>query len=123
MSLTAQHGNETFGVGDKVRVIQKFEEKGKQRTQTFEGWVIAIRGRQENKSFTVRRIGYWQVGIEKIFPLASPTIDKILVLKKGTEGVRRSKLYFTRKMGKGQIDKIYSRASRKNLSQALEIKK
>jgi len=61
----------------------------------FQGVVIAIRGRGENKTFTVRRIGAAGVGIEKIFPLSSPLLTKIEIKKKGD--VRRAKLYYLRK--------------------------
>lgn len=114
MALTAQHNEITFGVGDKVKVIQKIKEADKFRSQAFEGIVIGIKGRDLNKSFTVRRIGSQQVGIERIFPLLSPTIEKIEVLKKGTEGVRHAKLYYIRNKSRREIEAIYSRASKKN---------
>ena len=59
-------------VGDIVRVNQISKEAGKERSSLFEGRVIAISGRSPNKSFTVRRIGIDNVGVEKIFPIASP---------------------------------------------------
>jgi len=84
-----------FHVGDTVRVHQKFKEDEKIRTQVFEGKVIAIRGREENKTFTVRKIAIGGIGVERIWPLISPWITKIVVVKKGK--VRRSKLYYLRK--------------------------
>lgn len=102
-----------FHVGDTVRVHYKLIEKEKvagktkrevkeetrERTQVFEGIVIAIKGSGENVMFTVRRIGVGGIGIERIFPLISPWIKKIDVKKRGD--VRRAKLYFLRgKLGK-----------------------
>ena len=102
-----------INVGDTIRVHYKLIEKEKvagkakrevkvevrERTQIFEGIVITARGEGENKTFTVRRIGVGGIGIERIFPLASPWIKKITVEKKGR--VRRAKLYYLRqKMGK-----------------------
>ena len=113
MALTAVHNDVTFGVGDRIKVFQKIKEGEKTRSQAFEGMVIGIKGREENKSFTVRRIGVQQIGIERIFPLASPTIEKIMVLKKGTSGARHAKLYYTRDKSRREIEKIYSRTSKK----------
>ena len=113
MALTAQHGETTFGVGDKVKVFQKIKEGDKMRSQAFEGMVIGIKGRGENKSFTVRRIGVGQIGIERIYPLFAPTIEKIEVKRKGTRGVKRAKLYYTRDKPKREIEKIYTRATRR----------
>lgn len=80
--------------GDTVRVWQKIEEKGKTRLQAFEGLVIAVKhGKELGGTFTVRRVsgGY---GVERIFPLFSPLIDRIEVLRRTK--VRRAKLYFVR---------------------------
>lgn len=80
--------------GDTVRVHQKIEEKGKTRVQIFEGLVLARKhGTEAGGTFTVRRVSSG-VGIEKIFPLYSPMIDKIEVVKRSR--VRRAKLYFIR---------------------------
>ncbi len=80
--------------GDTVRVHQKIEEKGKTRTQMFEGIVIARKhGREAGGTFTVRRTSLG-VGVEKIFPLYSPNIEKIEITKRSK--VRRSKLYHIR---------------------------
>lgn len=113
MALKTKHKEIVFGTGDKIKVFQKITEKDKQRTQAFEGIVIAIKNRGENKSFTVRKIGVQGIGIERIFPLFSPSIEKIEIVKKGTQGVRRSKLYFIRKKSPQEIDKIYSKAKKK----------
>ena len=83
-----------FAIGDTIRVHQTFAEGDKTRTQIFEGIVIAIRGHAGLKSFVVRRIASNNIGVEKIFPIATPTITKVEVKKKGN--VRRAKLYFLR---------------------------
>jgi large subunit ribosomal protein L19 len=80
--------------GDTVRVHVKIEEKGKTRIQMFEGLVIARKhGTEAGATFTVRKISHG-VGVERIFPLYSPSIDKIEVIRRAK--VRRSKLYFIR---------------------------
>ena len=88
--------------GDTVRVYVKITEGEKERTQVFEGTVIARKGSSNRKTFTVRKISFG-VGVEKIFPLHSPLIEKIDVLRKGR--VRRSKLYYLRAR-KGRAAKI-----------------
>jgi large subunit ribosomal protein L19 len=88
----------SFRIGDTVRVSMRVKEGDKERFQPFEGVVIAQRGSGTRETFTVRKISYG-IGVEKIFPLHSPLIDKIEVLKEGT--VRRAKLYYLRgKKGK-----------------------
>ena len=80
--------------GDTVRVHQKIEEKGKYRIQIFEGLVLARKhGTEAGATFTVRRVASG-VGVEKVFPLYSPMIDKIEVVKRAR--VRRAKLYYIR---------------------------
>jgi large subunit ribosomal protein L19 len=80
--------------GDTVRVWQKIVEKGKSRRQAFEGLVLAAKhGREAGATFTVRRVASG-VGVEKIFPLYSPAIDSIEVLRRTQ--TRRNKLYFIR---------------------------
>jgi len=88
-----------FGVGDSVRVHTKVVEGDKERIQIFAGVVIGMRGRGLNETFTVRRISYGE-GVERIFPVHSPRVDKIEVERKGS--VRRAKLTYLRKRrGKG----------------------
>lgn len=80
--------------GDTVRVWQKIEEKGKTRLQAFEGLVLARKhGTEAGGTFTVRRVASG-VGVEKVFPIYSPMIDKIEIVKRAT--VRRAKLYYIR---------------------------
>jgi len=111
MALKLMHKEVEFGVGDVVRVWQRIAEGDKIRLQAFEGMVLAAKKKLDGTSFTVRRIGEAKIGIEKIFPLFSPMIEKIEVVKKGTKGVRSAKLYFTRNKSKREIEKIYSRAA------------
>lgn len=88
-----------FRVGDKVRVEEKIVEQASTRIQAFEGVVIARKGGGLSETFTVRKISHG-VGVEKIFPLQSPLINSIEVVRKGK--VRRAKLYYLRKkVGKG----------------------
>ena len=87
-----------FAIGDTIDVQLKIVEEGKSRIQTFEGVAIARAGSGLSETFTVRKISYGE-GVEMVFPLHSPSIDKIKVMKKGD--VRRAKLYYLkRKVGK-----------------------
>src|SRR5438552_13764516 len=88
-----------FNVGDSVRVHTKVVEGDKERIQVFSGVVIGRRGRGLNSTFTVRRISYGE-GVERVFPLHSPRVDKVEVERQGN--VRRAKLTYLRKrLGKG----------------------
>ena len=80
-------------VGDTVRVHVKVKEGSRERIQVFEGTVIAKKHGGINETFTVRRISYG-VGVEKVFPLYSPVIEKVETIRKGK--VRRAKLYYLR---------------------------
>lgn len=82
-----------FAPGDTVKVHVKVVEGEKERTQAFEGVVIRKRGEGTRASFTVRRISYG-VGVERTFPLHSPMIERVQVVRRGD--VRRSKLYYLR---------------------------
>ncbi len=84
-----------FQPGDQVRVHVKVIEGEKERLQVFEGTVIRRRGGGARASFTVRRISYG-VGVERTFPLHSPRIDRVEVVRRGR--VRRSKLYYLREL-------------------------
>src|SRR5437879_10844004 len=88
-------------VGDSVRVHTKVVEGDKERIQIFSGVVIGRRGRGLNEMFTVRRISYGE-GVERVFPIHSPRVDKVEVERKGS--VRRAKLTYLRKrIGKGAV--------------------
>lgn len=123
MALFAKIGENEFGVGDTVRVHQQIEEEGKKRTQIFEGFVIGIKGSDQGKSFMVRRVTLGGYGVERIFPLFSPTIVKVEVTKKATPGVRKAKLYYLRDKSKRGYDDILLSASRKNKKEVEGSKK
>jgi large subunit ribosomal protein L19 len=90
----ANRKNLDIRTGDTVRVSVKIEEKGKTRVQMFEGLVIARKhGTEAGGTFTVRKVSHG-VGVERIFPLYSPSIEKIEVIRRTS--TRRSKLYFIR---------------------------
>ncbi len=103
-----------FNVGDTVKVHTKVVEGDKERIQVFSGVVIGKRGRGMNETFTVRRISYGE-GVERIFPLHSPRVDKIEVERSGA--VRRAKLtYLRNRLGKGATlvkEKVEKSAAKK----------
>lgn len=87
-----------FNIGDTIRVHNKIKEGTRERVQMFEGTVIAKHGGGISETFTLRRISYG-VGVEKTFPLHSPNVEKVEVIRRGA--VRRAKLYYLRdKVGK-----------------------
>lgn len=91
--LSAERPIPEFRAGDTLRVNVKVIEGNRERVQAFEGVCIARRNRGINSAFTVRKISYGE-GVERVFPLFSPRIDSIEVIRKGR--VRRAKLYFLR---------------------------
>jgi large subunit ribosomal protein L19 len=94
-----------FGPGDTVKVHVKIKEGEKERIQIFQGVVISKRKGGTNATFTVRKVSYG-IGVERIFPLHSPTLDKIEVVTKGR--VRRAKIYYLRNL-KGKAARIKER--------------
>ena len=94
-----------FAAGDTVRVHVKVVEGTRERIQLFEGVVISRSGGGIRETFTVRRVSY-NVGVERTFPVHSPRLDKIEVVRKGI--VRRAKLYYLRKL-KGKAARIRER--------------
>jgi len=84
-----------FRAGDKVRIHSRIQEGDKERIQVFEGVIIRRRRGNTGATFTVRKVSYG-VGVEKVFPVHSPTIDRIEVISKAR--VRRSRLYYLRKL-------------------------
>ena len=82
-----------FAIGDTVRVFVKIREGERERIQTFEGTAIARNNSGVSETFTVRRVAYG-VGVERVFPLHSPNVDKVEIVRKGK--VRRGKLYYLR---------------------------
>ena len=91
-----------FNVGDTLRVMVKVVEGDRERTQAFEGICIAKRNGSIRETFTLRRVSYG-IGVERTFPLHSPRLDKITVLRRGK--VRRAKLYYLRNLS-GKAAKI-----------------
>lgn len=94
-----------FGPGDNVKVHVKIKEGEKERIQVFQGVVISKRKGGTNATFTVRKVSYG-VGVEKIFPLHSPAIDKIELITRGR--VKRAKIYYLRKL-RGKAARIKER--------------
>jgi large subunit ribosomal protein L19 len=107
--LTADRPVPEFGPGDTVRVFVKVVEGTRERSQLFEGVCIARRNAGLNSSFTVRKISYGE-GVERVFPLFSPRIDRIEVARKGA--VRRAKLYYLRGLT-GKRARIAEKVERK----------
>ena len=91
-----------FNVGDTLRVFVKVVEGNRERLQAFEGTVIARRNGSCRETFTVRRVSYG-IGVERTFPLHSPRVDRIEVIRRGK--VRRAKLYYLRNL-QGKAAKI-----------------
>jgi large subunit ribosomal protein L19 len=97
-----------FRVGDTVKVHVRIVEGTRERIQAFEGVVIAINRKGSRTAFTVRKVSYG-VGVERVFPLHSPMIDKIELVIRGR--VRRSKIYYLRKL-RGKAARIKERMYR-----------
>lgn len=107
-----------FNVGDTVRVHVKVIEGEKERIQVFEGVVIARKGGRNTETFSVRKISFG-IGVERIFPVCSPSIDRIDVVRRGK--VRRAKLYYLRKK-KGKEAKIAEREFTKAQPQGSSVR-
>lgn len=89
-----KEAGQPFKIGDTVRVHVKIKEGDKERVQLFTGTVIALDGHGSTETFTVRRISYGE-GVERVFPIHSPSVDRIEVERAGR--VRRAKLYYLRR--------------------------
>ena len=107
-----------FNVGDTVDVHVKIMEEGKTRLQTFEGVVIARKGAGVGETFTVRKVSYGE-GVERVFPIHSPSINKITVVKKGN--VKRAKLYYLEKKV-GKETRVKERLEAATDKPALEVR-
>jgi large subunit ribosomal protein L19 len=94
-----------FEIGDTVRVHVKVVEGEKERIQVFEGLVIGRKGGRNSETFTVRKVSYG-VGVERIFPVHSPIVSRVDVVRQGK--VRRAKLYYLRER-KGKMAKVSER--------------
>ena len=125
--ISSQREIPEFGAGDTIKVDVKIVEGEKERVQAFEGLCIARSGGGINENFTVRKISYGE-GVERVFPIFSPKIAGITLLKRGK--VRRAKLYYLRdRRGKSarivekiQVSKKNSKAAIKKSDVAEEIK-
>lgn len=107
--LTTKPEFPEFRPGDNIAVSYKIREGAKERIQVFKGNVLQVNGIGSTKTFTVRKMSNG-VGVERIFPYSSPTLDKIEILKRGK--VRRAKLYYLRDLV-GKKAKIKERTLRK----------
>ncbi len=94
-----------FNIGDTVKVFVKVVEGDKERIQPFQGVVIGEKGSGTRKTFTVRKVSFG-VGVERIFPVCAPSVDRVEVIKRGD--VRKAKLYYLRGK-KGKTAKIKER--------------
>jgi large subunit ribosomal protein L19 len=103
--ISVMLGEKNIHVGDTVRVHSNVIEGTKTRVQIFEGIVLSLSGRGENKMITVRHIGTGGIGVEKMWPLNAKSIVKIEV-KKNAKNVRRSKLYYLRGLTGQQAGRI-----------------
>jgi large subunit ribosomal protein L19 len=106
--IAAQRGIPEFAPGDTLQVNVKVTEGERTRVQAYEGVCIARAGGGINENFTVRKISYGE-GVERVFPLYSPVIDSIKVLRRGK--VRRAKLYYLRAL-RGKKARIAEKADR-----------
>jgi large subunit ribosomal protein L19 len=123
--LTAERPVPEFAPGDTVRVHYKITEGTRERIQVYEGVVIARSSRGLNSAFTVRKISYGE-GVERVFPLYSPRIERIEVVRRGA--VRRAKLYYLRsRRGKRariaeKVERRPTKAAAKAAKAAAELK-
>lgn len=95
--ISTKFGETDIHIGDTLKVHSKVVEGEKSHIQIFEGILIRLKGRSENKTFTVRKIGAGGVGVERTWPIEARSLVKVEVKKK-TAGVRRSKLYYLRNL-------------------------
>jgi len=107
--LTAERAVPEFGAGDTLRVHVKVVEGTRERVQVFEGVCIARKNSGLNSAFTVRKISYGE-GVERVFPLYSPRIEQIEVMRRGA--VRRAKLYYLREL-RGKKARIAEKVERR----------
>ncbi len=114
MAIYTTWNQTKLSIGDTISVHQKLIETDadgntKERIQIFEGTLIAIKGKQENKTITVRKTGANYIGVERIWPLASPWIKEIAVKNPGS--VKRAKIYYVREQSRKQLRKLILKKS------------
>jgi large subunit ribosomal protein L19 len=114
-SLQKRNLGVSFKPGDQVKVYFKIVEGGNERIQIFEGVVIRMKGSGLSETFTVRKVSFG-VGIERIFPINSPRIDKVEVVRHGK--VRRAKLYYLRNLS-GKAARITEDSSKRFIKKDL----
>ncbi|MDR2811689.1 MAG: 50S ribosomal protein L19 [Endomicrobium sp.] len=114
-SLQKRNLGVSFKPGDQVKVYFKVVEGGNERIQIFEGVVIRMKGSGLSETFTVRKVSFG-VGIERIFPINSPRIDKVEVVRHGK--VRRAKLYYLRNLS-GKAARITEDSSKRFIKKDL----
>jgi large subunit ribosomal protein L19 len=103
MALSTQIKDQKVRIGDQVELTTVYVDADKEKKQKFDGIVIAIKNREENKTFTVRKICGTGYAVERIFPVNWPYLEKITVVKHNK--VRRAKLYYMRgKIGKKALE-------------------
>lgn len=107
MANLLKYQDQSFSVGDTIQVYQRVKEGDKVRTQMFEGVLISVKGREQGKSFTVRKIAVGAIGVERIWPVHSPEILDIKRKKSGQ--ARRAKLYYLR----GRTGKLATKVKEK----------
>ncbi len=115
--LAANKNFPVFGPGDTIKVGVIVSEGGKDRVQNYEGVCIAREGRGLSESFTVRKISYGE-GVERVFPLLSPKIDSIELIRRGS--VRLAKLYYLRDL-RGKSARIAERTTGHGLEDGKEV--
>ena len=91
--ISGKYSDTDIHIGDTLKIFTKVIEGDKTRIQAFEGILISLRGRGENKTFTIRKIGAGGIGVERTWPLDAKSISKVEVKKKAGK-IRRSKLYY-----------------------------
>ncbi len=97
MAIKFNHQDIDYHVGDSVKVAYKIKEKDKERLQAFDGIIMSITGRGDNKNFLVVKNASDGIRVERIFPINSPWIDSIKKMRGPKRTLRRAKLYFLRK--------------------------
>lgn len=112
MSQNLQYQDLTISSGDTIKIHQEITEGTKSRIQVYEGVVIAIKNAGTGKSITVRKIATGSIGVEKVFPIFSPTIKKIELKRKGN--ARRSKLYYLRERIGKKATKVKEKSTLNN---------
>ena len=95
MANSLTYADQVFRVGDTIAVYQKIVEDQKTRLQIFEGILMAVTGKGTGQAFRVRKLSHMAIGVERVWPVHTPMIDKVVLKKRGN--VRRAKLYYLRK--------------------------